>query len=161
MRLADSDLLLCTIKFCSVVFCVTFRLLVTNTSVGRYWQFKFTYVSNFSLLLTLWRHLWRHRKSPLLSLPPLEGLGLELGLQLRLGLHASSPKPNVSACVTRPFHDVIMLTSSSLTKLRVIIVYFYLPRQLTSYLFLPRFVTFCWISLRHTYFYETTSSCLA
>ena len=23
-----------------------------------------------------------------------------------LGLHASSPKPNVSACVTRPFHDV-------------------------------------------------------
>jgi len=34
MRLADSDLLLCTIKFCSVVFCVTFRLLVTNTSLS-------------------------------------------------------------------------------------------------------------------------------
>ena len=25
-----------------------------------------------------------------------------------LGLHASSPKPNVSACVTRPFHDVCL-----------------------------------------------------
>jgi len=53
----------------------------------------------------------------------LRGIGLELGLELRLGLHASSPKPNVSACAARLFHDVIMLTSS-LTKLRVIIIYF-------------------------------------
>jgi len=26
--------------------------------------------------------------------------------RVTLELHASSPKPNVSACVTRPFHDV-------------------------------------------------------
>ena len=42
----------------------------------------------------------------------LRGLGLELGLELEgarvtRGLHASSPKPNVSACAARPFHDVI------------------------------------------------------
>jgi len=28
--------------------------------------------------------------------------------RVTLGLHASSPKPNVSACVTRPFHDVCL-----------------------------------------------------
>ena len=43
--------------------------------VGRYWENKLTYLSNFSLLLTLWRHLWRHRKSPLLSLLPLRHRG--------------------------------------------------------------------------------------
>ena len=28
--------------------------------------------------------------------------------RVTLGLHTSSPKPNVSACVTRPFHDVCL-----------------------------------------------------
>ena len=69
----------------------------------------------------------------------LEGLGLELGLQLRLGLHASSPKPNVSACVTRPFHDVCLHHHHWLNYASSI---------------LPHLLIFCWISLRHTYFYN-------
>jgi len=55
--------------------CSSCVLSVTASWVGRYWQNKFTSVSNFSLLLTLWRHLWRHRKSPLLSLLPLRHRG--------------------------------------------------------------------------------------
>jgi len=43
--------------------------------VGRKYRLKFTSVSNFSLLLALWRHLWRHRKSRLLSLLPLRHRG--------------------------------------------------------------------------------------
>ena len=101
------------------------------------------------------------------SLAPLRQHARAIGLRLRAG----SP-PDVIVLSHRLFHDVIS------TFANYVIVYFYLPRQLTSYLFLPRFVAICCVTLRHssvtvrhrlylslllrhTYFYCATSSCLA
>jgi len=64
-------------QFATVFFFFFFLFFVRQIWVGRYWENTATYLSNFSLLLTLlltpWRHLWRHRKSPLLSLLPNKG----------------------------------------------------------------------------------------
>jgi len=51
----------------------------TICSIHQYWEY-----AGLKSKVVLWRHLWRHRKSPLLSLLPLEGeLGLEVWLQLQ------------------------------------------------------------------------------
>ena len=61
----------------------------------------------------------------------LEGLGLELGLQLRLGLPQSytPARPNLMCQRARPVRSM----TSPLTKLRVIIIYFQLPRHTYFY----------------------------